>query len=293
MTRLFALLLLLAPRLALAQDSTVMMAQSLATPALDRPLTYIVYLPPGLAAGQRVNVIYLMHGVGDSGNDWYRQGRVRDTADRLTRDGVIRPTIIVMPDADTSWYVDSRAVGGPGDYETAITRDLVAEIDRRFPTRASRDGRAVAGLSMGGYGALRYAFAHPDRFGAAVALSPALWGRVTAEFEPTPFVHRVFGATFGSPFDPRRFVALSPFGLVNALAGRAPPLPVLLMAARADIGNVVVDTRRMNDALLSAGLPVEMRISDGVHDWAYWAAKAEEMLIFIDRALARPALTRR
>ncbi len=293
MKRLLAVLLMLAaPRLAAAQDSTVLMAQSLTTPALERPLTYIVYLPPGLAPGERANVIYLMHGVGDSGNDWYRQGRMRDTADMLIRGGVIRPVIIVMPDADSSWYVDSRAVGGPGDYESAITRDLVAEIDRRFPTRAGRDGRAVAGTSMGGYGALRYAFAHPDRFSAAVALSPALWGRVTPEFQPTPFVHRVFGSTFGDPFDPRRFVALNPFGLVLGLAVGPRPA-VLLMAAHGDFGGVLADTRRMHDALRGAGVTSDLRLSDGVHDWAYWAAKAEEMLIFIDRALPRPALTRR
>ena len=75
--------------------------------------------------------------------------------------------VVVMPDAGNSWYVDFAAVGGPGDFETAILDDLPQAIEEGMPVRRQRGGRAIAGLSMGGFGALRLAFKRPDRYCAS------------------------------------------------------------------------------------------------------------------------------
>ena len=101
--------------------------------------------------------------------------------DELIANGDIPPTIAIMPDAPwssrASYYVDSAYRGAdPGrPVETAFTQDLIAHVDSTYRTVAARNGRGVAGYSMGGYGAIRYSLAHPDLFGASIVLSPAVY----------------------------------------------------------------------------------------------------------------------
>ena len=123
-------------------------------------------------------MLYLLHGRGDSMSAWMR---MQGTLDELIANGDIPPTIAIMPDAPwssrASYYVDSAYRGAdPGrPVETAFTQDLIAHVDSTYRTVASRNGRGVAGYSMGGYGAIRYSLAHPDLFGAAIVLSPAVY----------------------------------------------------------------------------------------------------------------------
>ena len=79
-----------------------------------------------------------------------------------------------MPAGASSWYVDSGTVGGPGDYETAIIEDLPRAIQKRFPVAVSPKSRAIAGVSMGGYGALRLALKHPEMFTAVASMSATM-----------------------------------------------------------------------------------------------------------------------
>src|SRR6185295_15021139 len=101
------------------------------------------------------------------GNPW--QPGLGDRLDRLVERGAMGEVIVVAPDGFTRWggsqYLDSPV---HGHYETHICRDLVPEIDRRFRTLGTREGRAIGGKSSGGFGALVLAMRHPELF-AAVA----------------------------------------------------------------------------------------------------------------------------
>ncbi|MET1537032.1 alpha/beta hydrolase, partial [Burkholderia sola] len=90
--------------------------------------------------------------------------------DQLIQNGEIPPAIIVMPDAGTTWYVDLKE-----PMETAFFQDLVPHVEKKYRTLTSRDGRVIGGLSMGGYGALRYVLKYPEKFQAAALLSPAIY----------------------------------------------------------------------------------------------------------------------
>ncbi len=253
-------------------------------------MAYSVYLPPGFRTdGGRYRVLYLLHGTRGSERDWPRNGGVQETADRLINAGAIKPTIIVMPDGRTSWYVDSAALGGPGDFERAIDPDVVAMIDHAYPTIPTRAGRAIAGLSMGGYGALRIALMHPDRYGAVGAISPALWVRVTPETVPDERYDRVFQGAFGRPFDSRRFVAANPMTMLGTMARRRDVPPIYLAAGHEDYPGVVADTEQFNSALIAAGLVSEFHMVEGRHDWGLWSRQLEPLLRFVDRALDRAA----
>ena len=150
--------------------------------ALDSDVHYIVYLPHNYAtSGLRYPVIYLLHGKSGRMSDWLH---VKSDLDRLIAEGKIPPMIAVLPDAPyskgASYYVDSAYAGSETvpagqKVETAFTRDAIAHIDTTYRTIPTREGRAVGGYSMGGWGAMRYALAHPDLYRASIVLSPAVY----------------------------------------------------------------------------------------------------------------------
>jgi S-formylglutathione hydrolase FrmB len=146
-----------------------------------------VYLPPGYArkSGQRYPVLYLLHGFTDSDANWFGLNgkhfvRAQTAADAAFAAGVPE-MIIVMPDALTkfqgSMYASS-AVNG--DWETFITRELVAYVDGHYRTVAQSRARGLAGHSMGGYGTLRLAMKAPGVFSSIYAMSPCCLGPVMA-----------------------------------------------------------------------------------------------------------------
>lgn len=256
--------------------------------ALGRGLTYAIYLPETRADGERFPVVYLLHGYGASSREWIDNGRIGETLDGLIAAGEIDPLIAVMPDADKSWYVDSASYGGPGDYETAIVRDLVGEIDARYSTIADPAHRALAGNSMGGFGALRLAFFHPDTFAAVAALSPAIFapdgsssheGQLAATQEE---LDRWYPATFGATFAPAIYRAQSPFARVEDIARRERPPRVLLSVGDDDFFGLYFGTLDMFEALRRAGIDAELRVVDGGHDWRVWRPAAVEALRFFD-----------
>ncbi|MGH3388514.1 MAG: alpha/beta hydrolase [Actinomadura sp.] len=146
------------------------------TPALDFPVQVRILLPDGYdeRPRRRYPVLYLLHGSFDTAASWTDKG----DAERLTA-GL--PLIVVMPatagkgDAGgwaSDWRNEGR--GGPPKWETFTIDQLVPWVDARYRTRTERGGRAIAGLSMGGFSALSYAARHPDLFAAAASFSGAV-----------------------------------------------------------------------------------------------------------------------
>ncbi|MBW4709028.1 esterase family protein [Roseobacter sp. YSTF-M11] len=253
-------------------------------------IEYDVYVPDDQCAqGTRLPVVYFLHGFGASGAEWQSFGDLPATLDQLISNGTIAPMIAVMPSAGKSWYVDSARFGGPGDYESAIVLGLVKEIDSRFPTLAHANGRSVVGVSMGGYGALRLAFKHPDLFGSVVALSPGLFKPGGASWRHGPggaryaTRERWYEKTFGEPFNMGRYLVESPFAYAP-LAAMSEDMPdVLLAVGDDDYFGAYDGTLEMFLDLRLLGLKPELRVRDGGHDWSFWRAILPETMQFIDR----------
>src|SRR5215207_4796068 len=210
--------------------------------ALGDTLPVTVYVPASAAPGEGWPVLYLLHGLGGSERDWVEFGGVQATLDRLIRSGRIRPMMVVMPGAGSSWYVDSAQLGGPGNFESAIGDDMPRAIEARFPVSESASQRAIAGISMGGYGALRIALKRPESFAAVASMSGALWhnlpmvqeslsGEPYNKYRDQTYFHRVddatvvqginlppagshFGKAFVAPFDADRFNTQNVFTLL-------------------------------------------------------------------------------
>ena len=138
-----------------------------------------IYLPPGYASPDKIYpVVYLLHGFG--GDETSLVGEVGDELavlliDGLIQNGLIKEMIIVMPDAHNSYggsyYLNSELIG---NYEDYIVYELVNYVDDNYRTIRDRDGRAIGGASMGGYGSITLAMKHPDIFSSAASLSPPL-----------------------------------------------------------------------------------------------------------------------
>ncbi len=147
----------------------------LGTTALAKPVRVNVLLPAGYTkSDRRYPVLYLFHGTGGGADDWLKSGDAAALTERY-------PMIVVMPDAGYDgngggWFTDwvhQDTTLGKADWETFHIGQLVPWIDQNLRTSASRSGRAVAGLSQGGFGAFSYAARHPDLFSSAASFSGA------------------------------------------------------------------------------------------------------------------------
>jgi putative tributyrin esterase len=133
--------------------------------ALNRDMQYRVVLPQKIAPGTKLPVVFLLHGGGGGFHDW---SNYSDSA-RFAERGLI----LVMPEGGESYWVN--AAERPQDrYEDYIVNDLIADVGSKFPAASARASRAIIGVSMGGYGAVKLALSHPDLFAFAGGISPAL-----------------------------------------------------------------------------------------------------------------------
>jgi len=133
--------------------------------ALGREMRYRVLLPAVVPTARKLAAVYLLHGVGGSFRDWSNYSDVARYAEANL--------ILVMPQGDNSYYVN--AAERPNDrYEDYIIRDLISDAETRFPIAAGRSARAIAGVSMGGFGAVTLSLLHPEFFAFAGSLSGAL-----------------------------------------------------------------------------------------------------------------------
>jgi putative tributyrin esterase len=159
--RVTALFVLLAPTTTLAQPDSAALVKTIEFEAksVGRKMKYNIALPERYETTQdRYPVLYLLHGLTSNYTAWAHLG-----APKYAR---AYDLIVVMPDVGNSWYANwaESEEGQKNDWEDFIINDLVGHVDATFRTIATREGRAINGLSMGGYGGLMLGLKHPDMF---------------------------------------------------------------------------------------------------------------------------------
>ena len=224
---------------------------------LGRDVTYRVYLPAQIAASAKLPVVYLLHGAWESYRTWSDYSEAGELA--------ARGMILVMPDGALSYWVNE--AGAPEDrYGDFLLDDLRADVERRFPARADRAGRAIVGVSMGGFAAIEYALTRPDLFAFAGALSPALdapertssWRRLGQ----TMRLKRVFGPD-GSP--QRRDE--DPFELIKTADPARTPYIYLTVGNQESL---LAPVRRFAAQLERRKFAYELHTTPGGHNWGTW-----------------------
>lgn len=284
MIRLAAFLAALGAGLTLGGGVQAELRESLTleSPALGREMKYALYLPGTEATAKPLPVLYLLHGLGGNERDWQSLGRIEDMADRLIAEKAVPPLAIVMPDGGNSWYVNSAA---HGRYEDAILEDLVPGVETRHSIGGRAAIRAVAGLSMGGYGALRLAFRNPSKFAMTGSLSAAIFPDLARREDVTEQQIGFFKGAFGTPFEVAAFNRENFFSDIPALAA-AKTRPAIFITVGDDDGFGLYEGNiALYLALKRARVPVEFRVTDGNHTWRLWREEIEHVLRYYGQVL--------
>lgn len=225
--------------------------------ALNRDMPYRAILPASFASNQKLPVLYLLHGGGGGFHDWSNYSDVAGYAGR--------GMILVMPEGNNSYYTNS--AGRPQDrYEDYIVHDLITDVEQRFPAAAGRTHRAIAGISMGGFGAVVLALKHPELFVFAGGLSSAL------DVPSRPFSikrvgqYRQHSSIFG-PWGSHGRRASDPFVLVRSADPAQTPY---LFLTCGDQEGLLPTNRRFAAMLQAQHLSYEFHTMPGGHDWNQW-----------------------
>jgi putative tributyrin esterase len=240
------------------------------SPSLTKETACHVLLPDRQAAKGPFPVFYLLHGLSDDYSAWQRWTSI----ERYVRE---LPLIVVMPDGHRSFYCD--ASDGYA-YESAIVKDLLGFIDTHFRTIKSGKGRAIGGLSMGGYGAMKLGLKHPDKFcsisahsGVYLHVKERIWE--TAQGAWLGELGRIYGTE-------KACLENDPFALAEKLdPAKAPAISI-------DCGvddGLLRDNRALRAHLKKLGIKHTYKEYPGSHSWSYWDEHVQEAISFHRRVL--------
>ena len=193
--------------------------------SVGHEVRYAVDLPRSYEQGTTAYpVIYALHGLFESDSFWQRRGLAAISTELQER-GEIPETIVVAVDGGNSFFVNTP----DARYEDLVTRDIIEHVEARYRVRKGRDGRALLGVSMGGYAALRIALSQPLLFRAVATHSAMLLAEVpTAAAGARRGQMRAFHRIFGNPIDPKLWASADPL----AWADRADPKDIPARASR-------------------------------------------------------------
>ena len=252
--------------------------ETLKSTLMARDMLYRVILPTDAKAGEKFSVIYLLHGLTGHFSNWTDKTKLVDYAAR-------HRFIIVTPEGDNGWYSDS--VATPNDkYESYIIRELIPEIEKKYPAIADRDHRVIAGLSMGGYGSIKFALKYPEMFTLAGSFSGALgatsWGEKTAG----ALIGKSIDAIFG-PEDSDIRKANDIFRLARELTPeRRKALPFIYQSCGTE-DFLIKNNQDFLAILNEKTVAHEYREHPGIHSWDFWDDQVREFLDLAERRMKR------
>jgi putative tributyrin esterase len=232
--------------------------------SLDRDMPYRVVLPVNIPGNKKLPVLYLLHGGGGGYRDWSNYSNVAQFAER--------GLILVMPEGNSSYYVN--AAERPEDrYEDYVTRDLVADVENKFPAATGRANRAIAGISMGGFGAIVLSLKHPELFAFAGGLSSAI------DVPSRPFSikrvgqYRQHRAIFG-PWGSQIRHDNDPYILARSVDSVATPY---LFLACGEQEGLLPANKRFAAILKTRDFHYEFQSGPGGHDWNQWDRRLPDL----------------
>ncbi|MBZ5532869.1 MAG: esterase family protein [Acidobacteriia bacterium] len=247
--------------------------------ALNRDMPYRVILPAKISSGQKLPVVYLLHGGGEGFRSWSNDSDVARFAEPHFAE---RGLILVMPEGHSSYYTNS-ADHQQERYEDYIVHDLIADVESKFPAAPGRASRAIIGVSMGGFGAVNMALKHPDLFFFAAGVSPAI------DVPSRPFsIKRVdqwrhHSSIFG-PWGSQTRRDNDPF--VLARSAEPAKVPYLYLSC-GDKEGLLPANRKFALLLDPRHLRYEFHVNPGGHDWNQWNAHLDRIFASLVEHMAK------
>ena len=260
------------PRSAKQHSEVTLKSASFHSASLNREMHYVVLLPVGYdASEQRYPVLFLLHGLYGDDKNW----STRTNLAKYTRNLHL---IIAMPDAGNSWYVNS-AMNPTEKYEDYIIKDFIEEIDTHYRTIREGYARAITGLSMGGYAAVKFSLKYPNLFAFAGGISAALDAPADLDETHPEFrdnLRKAFGER-GNPVRSQNDV------FVLLLHADIKALPYFYLDCGSDDSFLDVN-RKFALSLRQLKAPYEFHELQGGHTWEYWDTAIDRFLIALAKS---------
>jgi S-formylglutathione hydrolase FrmB len=258
---------------------------------LKQVVHYCVYLPEGYDAAAkapgaaRYPVLYFLHGLGDNEQTLFNSGGWT-LLDEMRHQHRIGNFLIAAPEGRRSFYVNSAS--GTVLYSDFFLREFIPHIEGKYHAGASRAKRGISGISMGGYGALRFAFARPDLFSAVSAQSAALITESPRELDTASStgapLGKVLAAVFGDPINITHWNANSPFLLAKRDATALRKLAIYFNCGQDDNYGFEKGASALHEELVKEGVRHEYRPYPGDHSISYFLAHFDEVMEFHSKA---------
>ena len=249
----------------------------LASTLMGRDMPYRVIIPveKGVATEAKYPVIYLLHGLSGHFNNWTDLTKLSNYAGAYKM-------IIVTPEGGNGWYTDSVS-NAKEKWESYIVHELIPEIDKKFRTHPRRDQRAISGLSMGGFGSLKFGLKYPDKFVLAGSFSGALGA---ADITEKTFPGAI-GKTIDGIFGPAGTETRKSNDIFAIIRSMTPEQAKLIPFIYLDCGTedfLFQNNREFVNLLIEKKVPHEYRQLPGAHDWKYWDKQVQEFLQLAEKA---------
>ena len=281
-----------AARLALASGLLVPLAAApasgevrpgtFASAALGRDVAYVVDLPPSYATAtsRKYPVVYALHGLFEGSGFWEGRG-LAAILQRLRETGAVPELLVVPVDGGNSFYVNAAA----GRYEDLLAKDLMAHVEGTYRVVPGRAGRALLGISMGGYGALHIAFDQPGLVAAVATHSAMLLEAIpSAEQGARRGQMAAFHQVFGDPIDAALWAANDPLALARKLDPKTAPA-LFLDCGADDRYGLASGHRELHRILEERGVAHAFELPPGDHGYEFVRARLEKSLRFLGNRL--------
>jgi S-formylglutathione hydrolase FrmB len=262
---------------------------------------YSIFLPPSYQGSDRTYpVLYFLHGLFNDHTSWTdsEYGNIPARVEQLMLDGKIPEMILVHPNGGRSFYTNYH--DGRLRYEDFVVQELVAHVEGTYRARTGRTNRAIAGTSMGGYGALKIAMKYPNLYAAVVAQSPIVFltknpldvPPALRENRRFAFFNEIFSTVFGDPLDQAYYDANNPLFL--ARSQNLDGIAIYFDYGTADRYNELIQLGRglqsLDRILTEEGVAHEFHEHSGEpHGWALVAAHLPQSLAFASQTFEEPA----
>lgn len=258
---------------------------------LKRVVHYCVYVPYGYDAGasehppRRYPVLYFLHGLGDNERTLFNSGGWT-LLDDLRNQHKMGDFLIVAPEGWRSFYVNS--ANGSFRYSDFFLQEFVPYIEGKYRIRTGRTGRAISGISMGGYGALRFAFADPQMFSAVSAQSAALITESPKQLDAAADggipILGVLGPVFGKPINTAHWDANNPFVLAKRNAGALRRMAIYFNCGQDDNYGFEKGAAELDAELKREDIKHEYHAYPGDHSLTYFLSHFSEVMEFHSKA---------
>jgi S-formylglutathione hydrolase FrmB len=259
----------------------------LSSQILRRPVRYCVLLPDNYNLTirehprQRYPVLYFLHGLGNNEETLFTSGGWNIIQD-LRQQHKIGDFLLVAPEGRRSFFINS--ADGKTRYSDFFLQELMPYIERKYPVRAERRSRGISGISMGGYGAFRFAFARPDLFGSVSAESAALMSEspkdLNAAIHAATPLGNLLGPVFGVPIDQAHWNTNSPLLLARKNRIRLKSLAIYFNCGQSDDLGFEHGAAALHRQLQSEGVAHEFHLYPGDHSLEYFLAHFGEVMEF-------------